>query len=42
MNYEAAEAHRILDLVKAGDDSIDEGLILWCLLVTGDLIGNRL
>lgn len=39
MNDEEREAMRILDLLKAGDDSIPESVVQWCLRVTGDAIG---
>lgn len=42
LNDEEREAHRILDLVRAGDKTIPESAITWALRVTGDLIGNRL
>lgn len=41
MNNEEQEAHRILDLWKAGADESDGitlGLVNWCLRVTGDAI----
>lgn len=41
MSDEEREAHRLLDLVRAGDDSIPDSVILWALRVTGDAIGLR-
>lgn len=38
MNYEEAEASRILDLVRAGFD-VPADLVNWCLWVLGDLVG---
>jgi hypothetical protein len=37
-NYEELEAHRILDLVKAGVN-VPESTICWALFVLGDGVG---
>ena len=42
MNYEEAEASRILDLWRAGADESDgvtDALVSWCLRVLGDGVG---
>ena len=39
MTDEKREANRILDLVRAGDDSVPLTVINWALRVTGDAIG---
>jgi hypothetical protein len=41
LSDEEREAMRILDLLKAGDDTIPASVIAWCLRVTGDAIGLR-
>ena len=41
MTDEVYEAHRILDLAKAGKD-IPVSTLMWCLFLTGDLLGLAL
>lgn len=40
MDDEEREAHRILDLLKAGED-IPESVVAWSLRVTGDALGLK-
>ena len=38
-NWEELEAHRILDLVRAGIGGVSEPMIKWALFVLGDGVG---